>query len=301
MFKDLRKLKELYDSGENILAYIKEEVNKNENSSIGISISYDLQAGSYIKKAKKNKKFEIMRAKIYANIIDKLGEFDSIAEVGIGEATTFSNLLPLLKQKNFLSAGFDISYSRIQYARHHLIEEDMNNSTLFVGDLFNIPIEDNSVDIVYTSHTLEPNGGKENEALEELYRITNKFLVLFEPMYEGASMKTKNHIKKHSYVKGLATKAESLGYKVIENKLLIDNDPYSDNNTGVLVIEKNGDRVQRKNKIKLACPITKAPMSIIKNNYYCNESMLLYPIVDGIPCLLPNNAIIATHFLDELG
>jgi uncharacterized protein YbaR (Trm112 family) len=37
----------------------------------------------------------------------------------------------------------------------------------------------------------------------------------------------------------------------------------------------------------------------IRDNYFSKESLLLYPIIEMIPCLLPENAIIATHYLDE--
>ena len=46
-----------------------------------------------------------------------------------------------------------------------------------MGDMFNLPITDDSIDLVYTVHALEPNGGKEKEALKELYRITKKYLM----------------------------------------------------------------------------------------------------------------------------
>lgn len=301
MHEELRKLKELYDKGNNILSYIKESADNNANSSLAISISYDLQAGNYIKKAKLNQEFENERASIYAHILNDLGVFDTILEVGIGEATTFSNILSRLACKHFLSAGFDISYSRIQYGYQHLHNEGINDANLFVGDLFNTAIQDNSVDIVYTNHTLEPNGGRERDALKELYRITKKYLVLFEPMYEGSSINTKEHIEKHGYVKGLSSTAESLGYKIIENKCLIEKAPLSNNNTGVIIIEKTEDAAHlTEKKIHLACPITKKPLELIKNNYYCKESMLLYPIVNSIPCLLPSNAIIATHYMDKV-
>ena len=52
--------------------------------------------------------------------------------------------------------------------------------------------------------------------------------------------------------------------------------------------------------VTLACPISKKPIELIRKNYYCRDSFLLYPIVDQIPCLLPENAIIATHYLDEM-
>ena len=33
-------------------------------------------------------------------------------------------------------------------------------SNLVLGDMFELPLEDNAVDIVYTVHAVEPNGGK---------------------------------------------------------------------------------------------------------------------------------------------
>jgi uncharacterized protein YbaR (Trm112 family) len=48
----------------------------------------------------------------------------------------------------------------------------------------------------------------------------------------------------------------------------------------------------------LCCPITKTDLIKMNDAYYSKESLLAYPIINGTPCLLPNNAIIATHFLD---
>jgi ubiquinone/menaquinone biosynthesis C-methylase UbiE len=39
------------------------------------------------------------------------------------------------------------------------------------GNIFSLPFLHNSIDIVYTSHSIEPNGGKENLLLKELYRV----------------------------------------------------------------------------------------------------------------------------------
>ena len=46
-----------------------------------------------------------------------------------------------------------------------------------------IGLKSNSVDIIYTNHSLEPNGGREEVILKELLRVTNKYLILFEPIY----------------------------------------------------------------------------------------------------------------------
>lgn len=301
MLNDLKKIKKLYDDGINIIEHIKNHSTSEINPIESIAISYDLQAGNYIRKAKENPEFELERAITYSNIINSVGEFNTVVEVGVGEATTLAGIVPRLRpESNLLTTyGFDISYSRIRYALSHLKNEGIKNTMLFVGDLFSSPILDNSIDVVYTNHTLEPNGGREADALAELYRITKKYLVLFEPNYELADSETKTFMERHGYVKNLYSIAIELGYKVVEYKILFESNPRSLNNTGVLVIEKN-----RSSKPKvanpLACPITKAPLKLIKNNYYCRESLLLYPIVDGIPCLLPGNAIVATHYLDDL-
>ena len=305
MRKDLKKIRKLYDEGVNIIKYIKNESQSDKNTSEMVMISYDLQAGSYIKKAQENPKWESEYSDAYAKIFDQLGKYHSILEVGVGEGTTLYNLVSRMSNVPSNVYGFDISYSRIKYAMNYLKKNNINNSTLFMGDLFNAAIQDNSIDVVYTSHALEPNGGREREALTELYRITKKYLVLFEPGYELADSETRAFMEQHGYAKNLYSTAMNLGYKVIEHKLIVEQDPISvnKNNTAVLVIEKKNDcdAVSASLQgIPLACPITKAPLELIRNNYYCKESLLLYPIVDQIPCLLPENAIISTHYLDAL-
>ena len=153
--------------------------------------------------------------------------------------------------------------------------------------------------MVYTNHTLEPNGGQEEKALKEMYRITKEYLVLFEPIYEFAGVKSKEHMEKHGYIKGLYGCAKKLGMDVVEYKLLFPENLLSPNNTGVLVIRKKKDECQSHKVDKfLACPVTRSPISKVRDNYYSSDSMLLYPIVDSIPCLLPDNAVVATHYLD---
>ena len=220
MHNDLLRLKKLYDGGSNIIEYLKNTSHDAIDSSLAIAISYDLQAGSYIKKAKENPKYEEERALVYSNIINQLGPYETVLEAGVGEGTTLGSILPRLNN-SVVSAGFDISYSRIKYAKSFLTDVGVFNTKLYMGDLFHSPFKDSSIDIVYTNHTLEPNGGSENEALQELYRITKNYLVLFEPIYELANNNSKKHMDKHSYVKSLYSSALELGYKVIEYLSLI--------------------------------------------------------------------------------
>ncbi|MDO5381032.1 MAG: methyltransferase domain-containing protein [Acidaminococcaceae bacterium] len=82
-------------------------------------------------------------------------------EAGIGEGTMLLPLLLYLPDNFFNNIyGFDISWSRVKYAQKFMQENNKGSVHLFVGDLFNIPLADNSIDLVYTCHAIELNGGK---------------------------------------------------------------------------------------------------------------------------------------------
>lgn len=294
-FKILNRIKNVYENNGNIIQYLKDLDGQTHNSLEDILISYDFQAGSYIKEYEKEPKIKDMYCKQLAGIIDGLGNYDSIIEVGVGEATTLGNVLKLIKNKSISSYGFDISWSRIKYAKKFLQKKNIEKVNLFVADLFCLPLKDNSIDIVYTSHSIEPNGGKEREALMELYRITNKYLILLEPDYEFANEEAKNRMRHHGYVTNLYSTAKDLGYEIIEHKLFGINSNQL-NPTGLIIIKKDG---QTKETNPMCCPITKKDISLIKSCYFSEESFLIYPIIDGIPCFLPQNAILASRFLDE--
>ena len=293
------KLKKIYSEGGNILEYVKNQFNIEKNNTFGIEISYDLQAGSYIKKYSDNLNYENTRAENFAKIINELGNAKYLLEVGAGEATTLANIIPRLTYKPAISSGFDLSLSRMLFAQKHIENNDLNSVNLFVADMFNCPIKDDSIDLVYSNHSLEPNGGREELLLKELYRISRKYIVLFEPMYEFASSSQKKHMEKHGYVKGLYETAKKLGYKIIEYKLLYKENRSVLNNTGLILIEKDFDEVKEDYlKYPFACPVSKSSLIEVDDGLYSKESMLLYPRIKKLPCLRSGNAIIATKYLD---
>lgn len=293
--KIINLIKDIYSKNQNIMQYLKSLDGSSNNSLEDIMISYDFQAGSYIKEYKKNNTLKQCYCDHLSKVINNLGEYNSILEAGIGEATTLGPLLLLLKNKSIKCYGFDISWSRIKYARKFLEELELNKVNLFTGDLFSIPLKDKSIDIVYTSHSIEPNGGREKEALQELYRITNKYLILLEPSYELADDESRKRMLEHGYITNLYQSAKELGYNIVEYRLFgISSNPL--NPTGIMIIQKDYEHDECI-EIPLCCPITKTSISEIKNSYYSSESFLVYPIIDEIPCLLPQNAILATKFL----
>lgn len=292
----LARIAEIYKSGGNIIQFLKGLNNQTKNNLEDILISYDFQAGSYIKYAEENSTFIESYSNLIAQEFNKLNvTYDSIIEIGVGEATTLVNVIRQIKNPIKKALGFDISWSRIHYGNKYLKQKNVDNVSLFTGDLFNIPLADNSIDIVYTSHSLEPNGGKEKQALVELYRITNKYMVLFEPAYEFANEDAKKRMIEHGYVKNLAGIAKQLGYKVIENRLFeLSSNPL--NPTQIIIIKKDGALTSNINNFY--CPITKTPLQKGDGYYYTSEGLLAYPIIKNIPCLLAQNAIVATHLND---
>ena len=300
MIDDLKTLKKLYEDGENIISYLKKKYDGEYSLSDLVSISYDIQAGSYIKKAQANPSYESERGQAFANVLNQLGDFNSILESGIGEGTSHASIAPLLQNKNYKLLGFDISYSRIKYARQFLRDNDtIMPYELFLGDYLHCPLSDDSVEIVYTVHALEPSGGMEKNILSELYRVAGKYLVLFEPSYELGSNAARNYISKHGYVKNLFQSAKDLNLNIIEYKILFDGNDKTPNNTAVLVIEKDQKfSIDTQAPTKYSCPITKSPLNDFGDCFYSERSFFLYPVIKSIPCLLKKNAIVASHFLE---
>ncbi|MBO9153966.1 methyltransferase domain-containing protein [Chitinophaga sp. GCM10012297] len=295
-FKQLQKIKEIYDQGGNIIQYLK-SIGKNRANTIeDILISYDFQAGSYIKYLSDNSEFNQNYSKALATVIDKLGDIGSLMEVGVGEATTLSSLLKNMEKKPAAVFGFDISWSRLKFAKGLLSDRNASNATLFTANLFEIPLLDNSIDVVYTSHSIEPNGGREAEALKELYRVAKNYLVLLEPSYEFADDEAKARMEQHGYITALYKTAKELGYNIVEHRLF-DHSANPLNPTGLIIIEK---KETASGPSGLVCPISRT--ALVKHNeslLYSRESFLAYPVIDGIPCLLKENSVLAIHLLTE--
>jgi uncharacterized protein YbaR (Trm112 family) len=292
----LQKVEEIYSRGENIMQFLKKQAN---NTTESILISYDYQSGSYVESYRKNPKICETYAKQISDEIGELGVFSSLLEAGIGEATTFKQVLKELPPLFFGAAnllksyyGFDISWSRIKTANDFL-GSITDKTALFVADLFDIPLADNSIDVVYTSHSIEPNGGQEKPILEELYRITNKFLLLFEPDFDLASDEAKHRMESHGYVKGLAETATKLGYNVIKHELLqFSTNPL--NPTSVIIIKKPQSEV--KSDIIFQCPISKTELIDCGEVYFAKQPHLMYPVIKNIPCLLKSQAILGFKY-----
>jgi len=289
----LDEIKKSYDKGENIIQNLK---NGQNNSYENIQISYDLQAGSYTKHYYECEEWVEEYVKKIMNYILYLDtDVASILEAGVGEGTKIVPLSNAFEKSNInirWMGGLDISWSRCAYAKlfekKQGIREDFIN--FFVGNIYSMPFENDSVDIVYTVHALEPNGGNEEELLKELYRVTRQYLILIEPDFDLANDDGKRRMITNGYIRDLRGKAQKLNYRILlDEPIVIDENPL--NPASVLIIEK--EKKSQGIIPTLACPVTKKELKEYDHCLFSRESLLAYPILMGIPCLLPDNAIIS--------
>jgi ubiquinone/menaquinone biosynthesis C-methylase UbiE len=219
----------------------------------------------------------------------------TILEAGIGEGNFLGELLPFFTDQ-IIAYGFDISWSRVACARDYFRKKRLEKVNLVTGDLTKIPFLDNSIEFVFTNQAIEPNHGNEEVIIKELYRITSKYLILIEPAYELANKQAKERMERHGYVRNLEKIIRSLNMKIIEYKLF----PYPFhelNPVAIIIIEKKCSSIVNKyDECVYADPIFHSPLSNISGSYYSSDSLRIYPIINGIPCLRLENGIVASKY-----
>ena len=297
-------MREVYAQGRNAMEYARRAAGTDVNSPEATLIAYDLQAGTYVDAVHRD---PLANSRWCAQLAEILGPIitgqSSVLEIGCGEATTLAGLIKRLPDKPHASAGFDISWSRCAEGIAWLKAQQVA-ARLFVGDLFAIPMADESIDVVYTSHSLEPNGGREVEALQELLRITRKTLVIVEPIYELATREAQQRMRAHGYVTRLRETIAELGGRVADFRLL----PYSNSNnllnpSGVIVVEKAAAIACTRalpEPISWRCPLTATPLCDAGDVFYSAMTGIAYPVLRGIPLLRPEHAVIASKLQPNL-
>jgi hypothetical protein len=259
-----------------------------------IMISYDFQAGSYIRSYEQNPGYLDGYTAELRKVLGRLGPMDTLLEAGCGEATTLGVLAAGMPARPALG-GFDISWSRVKLGLGFAAARGLSPQ-LFCADLFRIPLADRSVDVVYTSHSIEPNGGRERDAISELARVARKWLVLLEPAYDLASADARQRMESHGYVRNLAATIRDLGLELAEHRLFpVCANPL--NPTGLYLV-KIGSPAGRASAFAFQCPVSGTPLEPGPDAYFSPESLLAYPVLRGVPCLVENNAILATRFSD---
>lgn len=295
-------MRQVYANGGNAMKWCREHLREADGNDLNhlyaTLMAYDLQAGSYVEGARLRPENNRRWCRQLAHLLNAvLSEGDSILEVGVGEATTLAGVLMEIRAKPIAAFGLDVSWSRVSVGRNWLAENGQR-AFLFVGDLLNMPLADDSVDVIYSSHSLEPNRGREEQALRECLRVARKAVVLVEPLYELASPAAQARMREHKYVEGLAQVAERLGAIVVDHRLL-DYASNPLNPSGVLSLAKS-NKPPRRAPGFWRCPVTGFALESESDLFYAPEAGLAYPVLREVPMLRAQHSIVASKIRPSL-
>ena len=294
---NLLEAKEIYKKGKNITQYLRNKFNEDDNSSEIIEIAYDLLAGSYIEHFNnhrfKQEKYSSELAHILNNYVQ---DGDTLLDVGSGELTTLTIVLNQIEKEFSNVLAFDISWSRLkkglEFYSQNIKRKDINLQA-FVADIKAIPLQEKCVDIVTSSHALEPNGSNLSELLVELFRVVKRKLILFEPSYELNSKDGQKRMDSLGYVKNIEGEVDKLGGKVAKIFPVYDRGQPL-NPTACFVIDPPEDDKPLNDRPKFCVPGTNFELNISGTFMVSKDTGLLFPVLDDIPIVRDSSAILAT-------
>jgi len=286
-----------YQHGRNLMALLRETGEDATNDEAIIEMSYDLQAGSYVSFAEteSGRAAKDAVASSFADVLSDLGRINSLLEAGVGETTSLWHLVRRMNPVPQHVHGFDLCWSRISTGLAWWKRQTPRFPATFVtASLAEIPYADDSFDVVFTSHAIEPNRGREEQILKELYRVAVRYLVLLEPAYELASAEARARMDLHRYCRDLPGSARKLGMAVIRHELFHPS-VVPLNPTALTIIAK--DPTATGTEPTFVCPAYQTPLLPLDGCYFSKESLLAYPVLKGVPCLRTSNSIIASKLL----
>jgi ubiquinone/menaquinone biosynthesis C-methylase UbiE len=118
---------------------------------------------------------EMESSKAVANLLkDIIQDSDRILDVGCGSGHYLKSLISTINC-NFLYTGIDATFRYIELAKKAF--SNQNNTEFMVGDIFDIPVEDNRFDVVMCNNVLLhlPSVQK---PINELIRVSKRFVVI---------------------------------------------------------------------------------------------------------------------------
>ncbi len=148
--------------------------------------------------------------------------------------------------------------------------------------------------------TIVPNGGKEDMAIKKLFRIVRKAVVLMESCYKVATENAPQHMRDHGYVRDLKATSEAVGSNVIDHRLLdICSNPQ--NPSGVTILVKPSallDRTQFSPET-IGSARYWGSFNGQRRLFYADSVGIAYPVLQGVPLLRPEHAVVASALSDS--
>ena len=293
---DFQKLAEqLFSRGINVNQYLREHHPELGEDAI-IRLSYDTQAGSYSKElSEKNKVYFEYGNAIVERLSPCFNKSHSILDAGCGELTGSYQLIDAASDLKYV--GIDGSFSRLLAGKKFLRNQGISSTShldLVASSLTNIPLGSSSIDIVFTSHAIEPNSLNSSTIIAELARVSNHYVALFEPCYEDATDEMKAHMDKHNYARGIRKCCEANGLELVD----IDRnfpciEPILNKTTFMLFKKGQSDSSNSLGSYQFITPDTNRYEldELESSTLLCRENDTMYPSLNGVRLINQNNAI----------
>lgn len=294
----IQKARSKYLDGHNITDFLKTELGDNCNTSEIIELAYDIQTGSYTKYALENQERFLQYGYTLANGLNEILEENStLLDIGSGELTTLSFVYNQLQFKPQKIIASDLSWSRLKEGSHFFSEHAKDVSSkveLICANMSFLPYPSKSIDVVTSSHALEPNGAILTDILRELFRVTKRYLVLYEPSYEKNSAEGRERMDRLGYIKNIEQTVETLGGKLVDFSLLEKPDNPLNPTAKYVIIPQNAMTEIGSKQSNFTAPGTNYPL-IKRENFWVSEELgLAYPVLENIPLLRRSKGILAT-------
>lgn len=294
---DLPTIRHLYRDGINIIEHLRRQLGTDYNTEQLVEISYDMQAGSYVEFVKQHSdQIDPYREELAVHLSSCIYDGDVVVDVGTGEMTTLKTVASAAYARVNKAYALDISLSRLIVGKRYLDQQLPEALAIkvqpVVSTLFRLPFADSSVDVVWTSHALEPNGGREREAISELARISRRHMVLFEPSYEHNSNSGRERMDRLGYIRNLPDAISAVPGLVLERVVKIEKTENPLNPTYAYICRKT--EVSERRDCGLVCPLGHGRLEQRDGYVYARSSLLAYPIIEGIPVLRIDKAISAS-------
>lgn len=162
--------------------------------------TYNQKAGEYIKNFETGQEGK-NRCDQYCNILKRF-DWNSLLDVGAGELTITSGIANRFgKNKKYYAC--DIADKKIDQGKEYSKKKGVEIDAIPCSAT-KLPYKNNSFDMVITSHCLEQMPYNYKKAIDEVVRVSKKYVILFEPSFKHGSKYQKFRMFCLNYARGVS-------------------------------------------------------------------------------------------------